>query len=99
MYCYFYPKLFIIHYVLTKTTLQIKKHPLKKFVQKSNDHRGIKIETLKTLDLNSNGSFVQEYIDKPFLVDGYKFDIGVYTAITSLDPLRVYTYDGDILFR
>lgn len=33
------------------------------------------------------------------LVDGHKFDIGVYTIITSIDPLRVYIYHGDILFR
>ncbi|XP_046687090.1 probable tubulin polyglutamylase ttll-15 [Homalodisca vitripennis] len=72
---------------------------IKKFVQKSNDHRGIKIETVETLNLKANGSFLQEYIDKPFLVDGYKFDIGVYTIITSIDPLRVYIYNGDILFR
>lgn len=78
---------------------QVKKFPHKKFVQKSNDHRGIKIETIETLDLKSNDSFVQEYIDKPFLVDGYKFDIGVYTIITSIDPLRVYIYSGDVLFR
>lgn len=78
---------------------QVKKFPHKMFVQKSNDHRGIKIETIETLDLKSNDSFVQEYIDKPFLVDGYKFDIGVYTIITSIDPLRVYIYSGDVLFR
>ena len=28
-----------------------------------------------------------------------KFDIGVYTAITSIDPLRVYTYQEEILLR
>lgn len=69
------------------------------FVQKSNDHRGIKIETIETLDLNSNNSFVQVYVDNPFLVDGYRFDVGVYTTITSIDPLRVYIYLGEVLFR
>lgn len=28
-----------------------------------------------------------------------KFDIGVYTMITSMSPLRVYVYEGDSLFR
>lgn len=69
------------------------------FVQKQNNHRGIKIKSLKELDFNSSGSFIQEYIDNPLLIDGYKFDIGVYTIITSIDPLRVYIYNGDILFR
>jgi tubulin monoglycylase TTLL15 len=32
-------------------------------------------------------------------VDGYKFDIGIYTMITSIDPLRIYIYNGDSLLR
>ncbi|XP_050529493.1 probable tubulin polyglutamylase ttll-15 [Daktulosphaira vitifoliae] len=76
-----------------------KKYPNKFFVQKQNNHRGIKIKSSTELDFNSTGSFIQEYIDNPLLIDGYKFDIGVYTIITSIDPLRVYMYNGDILFR
>lgn len=34
----------------------------------------------------------QVYITKPFLIDGYKFDLRIYTLITSCDPLRVYIY-------
>lgn len=40
----------------------------------------------------------QEYIENPFLIDGYKFDIRVYTLITSCDPLRIYTH-GEGLVR
>lgn len=69
------------------------------FVQKSNNHRGIKIEKLDALDLGADGSFVQEFVHNPLLVDGYKFDIGVYTIVTSIQPLRVYIFEGDVLFR
>lgn len=69
------------------------------FVQKSNDHRGIQIKKMQDLNLNKEGIFIQEFIQNPLLVDGYKFDIGVYTIITSIEPLRVYIYNGDILFR
>ena len=69
------------------------------FVQKNSNHRGIKIENFEDLDLDKIGSFVQEFIHDPFLVDGYKFDIGVYTMITSVDPLRIYVYSGDCLIR
>jgi len=69
------------------------------FVQKSNNHRGIRIQPLTELDLETKGTFVQKFIHKPLLIDGHKFDIGVYTIITSVDPLRAYVYDGDVLFR
>ena len=35
---------------------------------------------------------IQRYIRDPHLIDGYKYDIRVYVAVTSLDPLRVYVY-------
>lgn len=76
-----------------------KKNPKMMFVQKSNNHRGIKIEKLDALDLGQDGSFVQEFVHNPLLVDGYKFDIGVYTILTSIHPLRVYIFEGDVLFR
>lgn len=69
------------------------------FVVKSNSHRDIFIRNINDIDLESNETFIQEFIQKPFLVDGYKFDIGVYVVITSIDPLRVYYYTGDVLLR
>lgn len=69
------------------------------FVQKDNQHRHIRIRDITSIDLNANGTFVQQYVGKPLLVSGYKFDIGIYTAITSVDPLRVYIYNGDALLR
>ncbi|KRT83164.1 hypothetical protein AMK59_4043 [Oryctes borbonicus] len=47
------------------------------FVQKNNDHRHIKLTNVSNIILDeANGTFVQEYISKPLLVSGYKFDIG-----------------------
>ncbi|CAH2090156.1 unnamed protein product [Euphydryas editha] len=69
------------------------------FLEKHNQHRGVYLKNVTAIDLSSGESFVQEYIQKPFLVDGHKFDIGVYVVLTSVDPLRVYWYKGDVLFR
>lgn len=74
-------------------------HPNKLFVQKNNQHRHIYIRTIQEIDFDNNDTFIQEYVDNPLLVDGHKFDIGVYVIITSIDPLRVYVYKGDVLFR
>jgi len=76
-----------------------QKHPEKMFVQKNNNHRGIRIEKMENLNLDEEGSFVQEFIHNPLMVDGYKFDIGIYTTLTSVDPLRIYVHYNDVLLR
>ncbi|XP_076236361.1 tubulin polyglutamylase TTLL13-like [Calliopsis andreniformis] len=38
----------------------------------------------------------QVYVARPFLVDGYKFDLRIYALITSCDPLRVYVYNDGL---
>lgn len=35
----------------------------------------------------------QVYITKPLLIDCYKFDLRVYTLVTSTDPLRIFVYN------
>jgi len=92
------PKAFQLPKDIKKFKLYAKKYPSKLFVQKSNNHRGIKIEPVEKLDLSNNASFVQEFIHNPLLVNGHKFDIGVYTIVTSIDPLRVYMYK-EVLYR
>ena len=39
------------------------------WVKKSNDHRGIKIQKIDEFNLNASGTFVQEYVDKPYLIN------------------------------
>ncbi len=45
-------------------------HPAKMWVQKDNNHRGIRVVSTEQIDLAQTGTFVQEYIDRPLLIDG-----------------------------
>lgn len=59
--------------------------------------RGIYItKTLK--DIKPTEKMIcQVYISRPFLIDGYKFDLRVYTLLTSCDPLRIYVYNEGLV--
>ena len=40
---------------------------------------------------------VSRYIDNPLLIDGYKFDLRIYVALTSIHPLRIYVYEEGLV--
>ena len=39
---------------------------------------------------------IQRYLWKPFLIDGYKFDLRLYVLVTSVDPLKIFFFNKGI---
>ncbi|KAI4873474.1 hypothetical protein NFI96_009732 [Prochilodus magdalenae] len=35
----------------------------------------------------------QVYISRPFIIDGFKFDLRIYVLVTSCDPFRIFVYN------
>ncbi|XP_039694617.1 tubulin polyglutamylase TTLL7 isoform X1 [Pteropus medius] len=75
-----------------------KKRKQKTFIVKpANGAMGHGISLIRNGDKlpSQDHLIVQEYIEKPFLMEGYKFDLRVYILVTSCDPLKIFLYhDG-----
>ncbi|KAL1523589.1 hypothetical protein AB1Y20_018525 [Prymnesium parvum] len=54
------------------------------------------LEAVRASEPASASWVAQEYIDRPLLVDGFKFDMRIYVLITCIMPLRVYLFQDGI---
>jgi hypothetical protein len=52
--------------------------------------------SVQDLPYNQN-VVVSHYINNPMLINGYKFDLRIYVAITSVNPLRLYMYEEGLV--
>lgn len=49
--------------------------------------------TRKFEDIDNGGKFVvQEYLNKPYLIDSLKFDLRIYVLVTGCSPLRLFVH-------
>ncbi|KAL7052544.1 hypothetical protein ACKWTF_004904 [Chironomus riparius] len=74
-------------------------NPKAKLVEKNVYNRGVYLIEAKDVLYDNSDVFYQQFMDKPFLIDGHAFDFGIFVLITSFNPVRVYRFDADVLFR
>lgn len=75
-------------------------NPSTRFVVKDGENRGVKLVTIEEMDFSKqNGQIYQAFIENPLLIDDRAFDLGVYALITSINPLRIYRFKGEVLLR
>ncbi|XP_055610759.1 tubulin polyglutamylase TTLL13-like isoform X1 [Uranotaenia lowii] len=90
-----FPKTWIFPADLGEAIAYSRLHRSKTYILKpdqGSQGRGIFI-TKNLKDVNPRDRLIcQVYIHRPLLIDGYKFDLRVYTLVTSTDPLRVFVY-------
>ena len=88
------PKTFVVPDDWLELVSEARRHPGSMYIKKpiaSSRGRGISIMSgINRLKQNPQNPFlIQKYIANPLLIGGHKFDIRLYAAITSWDPLRV----------
>ena len=40
---------------------------------------------------------VQEYLERPFLIDGFKCDLRIYVLVSSCDPLKIFLFNDGLV--
>ncbi|GFN85470.1 tubulin polyglutamylase ttll7 [Plakobranchus ocellatus] len=79
--------------------MKTKKKAKTFIVKPSNGAQGHGISLYRNAEKipQSEHFIVQEYIDKPLLLDGFKFDLRIYVLITSCDPLRIFLFNDGLV--
>lgn len=54
--------------------------------------------TNKFEEISTKQNYIaSEYISSPLLINGLKFDLRIYVAVTSVNPLRIYVYEEGLV--
>lgn len=92
----FVPETWCLPGEISKVEQYAKAHDHDCFIVKPNDGssgKGIIITRNIARLKMCNKMVCQVYIRRPFLIDGYKFDLRIYALISSCRPLRLFVYN------
>ena len=96
----FLPTTYILPSEMTQLQDDMKKNPRRQWIIKpasSSQGKGIFL-TQDANDIPPKEQMVASvYVDNPLLIEGFKFDLRVYVAITSINPLRVNMYEEGLV--
>lgn len=90
------------HFLLPKEVQALERvqaeQPNRKWMLKFQQHRGVRFldntkDIRKDEDAMIGGNMVAELVE-PYLLEGYKFDVGVFVLVASLEPLRIFIHDN-----
>ena len=59
--------------------------------------KGIQVINKLTKIKKRSGYIISEYLSKPHLLEGFKYDLRLYVAVLGLDPIRIYLHDEGLV--
>lgn len=90
---------FIFPEMINEFKAYVEKNPKARFVEKALDNRGIRLVNKNKIIYDKSKKFYQLFLEKPFLVEGRFMDFSTFVLISSIDPLRIYRFELELLLR
>ncbi|CAG9328822.1 ttll-11_11 [Blepharisma stoltei] len=91
----FYPKSWVLPSDLNEFKAELQQSSKTYIVKPEASSQGRGIYLVKRLeDLRTHEHCIaQRYLQKPFLIDGLKFDLRIYVLLSACDPLRIFIHE------
>ena len=96
----FWPTTFVLPKEYDLLQAAMIRNPLQYWINKPSglaQGKGIYITNNPKEIVKNSSAIVSHYIDNPLTIDQLKFDLRIYVALTSINPLRIYMYEEGLV--